>query len=61
MEELKKCPFCGHEIDEQKDLYLPERDWHPTFYDPDSGATLYTYIVNVDWNFRQEHMIMRNF
>lgn len=48
MQELKKCPFCGHEIDEQKDLYLPERDWHPTFYDPDSGATLYTYIVNVD-------------
>lgn len=25
------------------------------------GATLYTYIANVDWNFRQEHMIMRNF
>lgn len=38
MEELKKCPFCGHEIDKQKDLYLPERDWHPTFYDPDSGG-----------------------
>lgn len=43
-EELKKCPFCGHEIDEQKDLYLPERDWHPTFYDPDSGGdTIYIH------------------
>lgn len=37
MEEPKKYPFCGHEIDEEKDMYLPERDWRSTFYDPDSG------------------------
>ena len=37
-EELKNCPFCGRKIDEEKDLYIPERDWKPTFYDPDSGG-----------------------
>lgn len=47
MEELKKCPFCGHEIDEQKDLYLPERDWHPTFYDPDSGGRPYIHTLRI--------------
>ena len=36
--ELKPCPFCGHEIDTEKDMYIPERDWKPTFYDPDSGG-----------------------
>lgn len=36
--ELKPCPFCGKEIDEEKDVYMPERDWKPTFYDPDSGG-----------------------
>lgn len=25
-EELKPCPFCGKEIDINKDMYLPERD-----------------------------------
>lgn len=35
---LKPCPFCGKAIDEEKELYLPERDWHPSFYDPDSGG-----------------------
>lgn len=37
-EELKPCPFCGHSIDIEKDVYEPSRDWHPTFIDPDSGG-----------------------
>ena len=37
-EELKPCPFCGHNIDIEKDVYEPSRDWHPTFIDPDSGG-----------------------
>lgn len=36
--ELKPCPFCGHSIDIEKDVYEPSRDWHPTFIDPDSGG-----------------------
>ncbi len=38
MSELKCCPICGKEIDIETDLYIPERDWKPTFYDPDSGG-----------------------
>lgn len=38
MSELKCCPICGKEIDIENDLYIPERDWKPTFYDPDSGG-----------------------
>lgn len=38
MNKLKPCPFCGKQIDENKELYLPERDWKPSFYDPDSGG-----------------------
>ena len=34
---LKPCPFCGKQINET-DMYIPERDWKPTFYDPDSGG-----------------------
>lgn len=37
-EELKSCPFCGHRIDIEKDVYDPSRDWSPTFIDPDSGG-----------------------
>ena len=37
-EKLKPCPFCGKEIDTDKDMYIPERDWKPSFYDPDSGG-----------------------
>lgn len=37
-EKLKPCPFCGHEIDTAVDMYIPERDWHPTYFDPDSGG-----------------------
>lgn len=37
-EELKPCPFCGHSIDIEKDVYEPSRDWPPTFIDPDSGG-----------------------
>lgn len=37
------CPFCGKEIDIEKDMYIPERDWKPTFYDPDSGG----YPINI--------------
>ncbi len=36
--ELKPCPKCGKEIDIEKDMYIPDRDWCPTFYDPDSGG-----------------------
>jgi len=35
---LKPCPFCGREIDIKRDVYIPERDWHPTEYDSDSGG-----------------------
>ena len=35
---LKPCPFCGKQIDIEKNMYIPERDWKPTFYDPDSGG-----------------------
>lgn len=37
-ESLKPCPFCGHSIDIEKDVYDPNKDWHPTFIDPDSGG-----------------------
>ena len=37
MGKLKPCPFCGKEIAD-KDMYIPERDWKPSFYDPDSGG-----------------------
>jgi hypothetical protein len=37
-EELKPCPFCGHSIDIEKDVYDPSEDWKPTFIDPDSGG-----------------------
>lgn len=37
-EELKSCPFCGHRIVIEKDVYDPSRDWNPTFIDPDSGG-----------------------
>lgn len=36
--EFKPCPFCGHSIDIEKDVYDPNKDWHPTFIDPDSGG-----------------------
>lgn len=38
MEELKECPICGKKIDVEKDVYIPDRDWKPSFYDPDSGG-----------------------
>lgn len=40
MSEIKllPCPICSREIDIEKNLYIPERDWKPTFYDPDSGG-----------------------
>lgn len=31
MDKLKPCPFCGKEIDIDKDMYIPERDWKPFF------------------------------
>nr|DAG44676.1 MAG TPA: restriction alleviation protein [Bacteriophage sp.] len=37
-EELKPCPFCGHRIAIEKDVYDPSKDWSPTFIDPDSGG-----------------------
>lgn len=36
--ELLPCPKCRKKIDIEKDMYIPERDWKPTFYDPDSGG-----------------------
>lgn len=38
MGKLKPCPFCGKEIDTEKNVYIPDRDWAPSFYDPDSGG-----------------------
>lgn len=38
MGKLKPCPFCGKEIDTEKNVYISERDWAPSFYDPDSGG-----------------------
>ena len=35
--ELKPYPFCGREVKIQGG---PE-EWHPTFYDPDSGGEPY--------------------
>lgn len=37
-EKLLPCPKCGREIDIDEDMYIPDRDWKPTFYDPDSGG-----------------------
>ena len=34
---LKPCPKCGREINIE-DMYLPDGDWHPTYYAPDSGG-----------------------
>ena len=35
---LLPCPICSREIDIEKNLYIPVRDWKPTFYDPDRGG-----------------------
>lgn len=35
--ELKPCPICGKKI-MKSDMYIPEIDWVPTYYDPDSGG-----------------------
>lgn len=59
MKELKPCPFCGKKIDEEKNLYFSEKDWKPTYYDPDSGGEpievhcqcgLYFCTGTYDWN-----------
>lgn len=34
---LKTCPICGKTVK----VHGPE-DWHPTFYDPDSGGDPYS-------------------
>jgi len=34
---LKPCPFCGKNKTDV-DIHGGDRDWHPTFYDPDSGG-----------------------
>lgn len=39
-ESLKPCPFCGHSIDIEKDVYDPSDDWHPTFIDPSKNLIL---------------------
>lgn len=44
---LKPCPFCGRNKTDG-DIHGGDRDWYPTFYDTDSGGTLYISIVNVD-------------
>ena len=48
MDKLKPCPFCGKEIDTDKNVYIPERDWAPSFYDPDSGGIQQPFTVNAD-------------
>ena len=35
--ELKPCPFCGAKKSDE-DIRGAERDWKPTFHDPDSGG-----------------------
>lgn len=37
-EKLLPCPKCGRGIDIDKDMYISDRDWKPTLYDPDSGG-----------------------
>ena len=35
---LKPCPKYSREIDIENNMYISDRDWHPTLYDPDSGG-----------------------
>lgn len=35
---LKRCPICDRKIDIEQNMYIADRDWKPTFYDPDSGG-----------------------
>lgn len=56
-EELKPCPFCGHSIDIEKDVYEPSRDWCPLRELPEKISELKsgyedisTSIRRVGWN-----------
>lgn len=44
--ELKTCPFCGSKVK----VHGPE-DWHPTFYDPDSGGDPYSFYCECGMEF----------
>lgn len=48
MSELKPCPcpICGAELK----IYGPE-DWHPTFYDLDSGGDPYNAVCDCGFSF----------
>ena len=35
--DLKPCLFCGRSKTDE-DIHGGDREWHPTFYDPDSGG-----------------------
>lgn len=59
MEKLKPCPFCGKEIDIDKDMYIPERDWKPSFYDPDSGGYPISIHCECGLGFVRAHGIMK--
>ena len=63
--ELKPYPIYGSMLDIDKDIYIPERDWKPAFYDPDScgdpiavnckcglSFSTGTYVVEA-WNRRE--------
>lgn len=47
IERLFPCPKCGKEIDIDNDIYIPDKDWKPTYYDPDSGENQFKCFVNV--------------
>lgn len=45
-EQLKPCPLCGSAVE----VRGPE-DWHPTFYDPDSGGEPYNIFCKCGLSF----------
>lgn len=60
MNKLKPCPFCGKEIDTNKDMHIPERDWKPSFYDPDSGGYPISIHCECGLGFCPAHRIIKN-
>lgn len=48
---MNPCPKCGRIIDEERDMYIPERDWYPSYYDPDSGGNPITVNCKCGYTF----------